>query len=56
MKLSTHSWRTITGLALLFLIGGLQALHGVGGMGAFIDMLIPFLLVLEHGLNGNTEV
>ncbi len=53
--LSGHSWRTIGGLAIVFLIGGFQALHGIGGVGAWADMILPFFLILEHAIAGKTE-
>lgn len=50
-----HNWKMIGGLALMFLIGGLQALHGTGGWSSYVEMAISVLVVIEHGLNGNTE-
>ena len=38
----------------MFIIGGLGALKGVGGYGAYIDMGISILLGAEHILSGNT--
>lgn len=55
MNLSGHTWRTIIGLAIVFIIGGLSALKGVGGYAAWIDMVLPVLLVIEHAIAGKTE-
>lgn len=51
-KLTNHSWKTFVGLGIVFVIGGLQALHG-GGFESWAETLIPVLLALEHTLNGN---
>lgn len=49
-----HNFRMIGGLAIVFIIGGFQALHGIAGWSAWIDMILPVLLVAEHALNGNS--
>jgi hypothetical protein len=54
-KETMHSYRTLAGLAILFIVGGLQAIHNIGGVGSWIDMIVPVLLVIEHGLQGNTN-
>lgn len=51
-KMTNHSWKTFVGLGIVFVIGGLQALHG-GGFESWAETLIPVLLALEHTLNGN---
>lgn len=53
--LTSHTWRTVSGLAIIALIGALQALHGQVGWSAWIDMILPILLVVEHAWKGNTE-
>lgn len=50
-----HTWRTVGGLAIIFIIGGAQALHGNGTLGSWADMVIPFLLVVEHAIAGKTS-
>lgn len=53
--LSAHSWRTVVGLAIIAVIGALQALHGQAGWSAWIDLVLPILLVVEHAFAGKTE-
>ena len=53
-NMTSHTWRTIVGLAIVAIIGGLQALNGVGGFSAWITLVVPILLALEHALAGNT--
>lgn len=53
--LTSHTWRTVGGLALIGIIGALQALHGQAGLSAWIDMVLPLLLLIEHGVAGRTE-
>lgn len=55
LGLNSHTWRTVAGLALIGIIGALQALHGQVGWSAWIDMILPILLVAEHAWRGNTE-
>lgn len=52
---TSHTWRTVAGLALIGIIGALQALHGQVGWSAWIDMVLPILLVAEHVFAGKTE-
>lgn len=47
-----HNFKMIAGLAILFIIGGLQALHGQAN---WVDPLIALLIGLEHMYFGNTE-
>lgn len=54
-KMSGHSIRTVLGLAIVFVIGGLQAWHGQGGYGAWVDTLLAVALAVEHGFKGNTQ-
>lgn len=57
--MNSHSIKMIGGLAIMFVIAGLQALHAVPVLAAYsnlIDMIVPILLVVEHQLEGNTEV
>lgn len=54
-NMNTHDWKMLTGLIILALIGALQALHGVAGWSAWIDLILPILLAAEHTVNGNTE-
>ena len=54
LGLSSHTWRTVIGLALVFIVGGLQALKGVDGWGDLVTTLVPILLLLEHSFAGNT--
>ena len=42
-------------LALTFIVAGLQALHGMTQFDSTIDLVLPILLVLEHGLAGKTS-
>lgn len=55
MGLSSHTWRTVVGLAIIGIIGALQALHGQVGWSAWIDMILPILLVAEHAFAGKME-
>lgn len=50
--MSSHSFKTFFGLGVVFIIGGLQALHGQEGWATWIDMLIPVLLAIEHTFSG----
>lgn len=52
--LSYHTWRTVIGLGLVFIVGGLQALKGVDGWGDLVTTVVPILLILEHSFSGNT--
>lgn len=49
----SHNLKVIGGLALVFFIGGLQALKGLTWTNG-IETIIPILLVIEHALDGNT--
>lgn len=48
-----HNWKTYGAWAIIFVIGGLQALNG-NGTGDW-TVIISVLGVLEHMLNGNTQ-
>lgn len=52
--MKSHSLKTILGLAVMFLIGGLSVLKGTAGVGSWVDMVLSILLMLEHGINGKT--
>lgn len=52
-KFMSHNIKMFLGLAIVFVIGGLQALKGVGGYGSWIETIIPALLFAEHYLDGN---
>lgn len=54
--MNNHSFRTFAGLALIFIIGGLQALNGNVGSSSLLELIIPVMLGLEHLFNGNTTV
>ena len=54
-KMTSHTTRTVIGLAIVFLIGGVQALNGIAGFSAYATMILPVLLLLEHFFAGNTE-
>ncbi len=54
-KMKFHSARTIAGLAIIFIIGGIQAMHGQSNMSSTLEMAIPFLLMLEHAFLGNIK-
>ena len=54
-KMTSHTIRTIIGLAILFAIGGIQALNGIAGFSAYATMILPVLLVLEHLFAGQTS-
>lgn len=49
-----HNWRLMGGFAVVFLIGGLQALKGLT-LTSSIELVIPVLLSLEHLFFGKTE-
>lgn len=53
--MNTHSWRTVLGLAIIAIIGGLQAIHNQVPWGGVIDTVVAVLLVIEHGVNGNVN-
>lgn len=53
-KMTGHNLKMFTGLVIVFVLGGLQALKG-GGYGAWAETLIPVLLGLEHTFFGRTE-
>jgi hypothetical protein len=48
-----HSWKMWLGLAVVFVVGGLQALNGLNWSNG-IEIVLPVLLAIEHALNGNT--
>lgn len=50
-KINWHSVRTLLFWSCVFIIGGLQALHGEGS-GDF-TAIIAILGAIEHGLAGN---
>lgn len=52
-KMNSHNLKVLGGLAVVFIIGGLQAWQGSGGWSAWIDMALPVLLAIEHAVNGN---
>ena len=49
-----HNIRMIVLIALMFIIGGLQLIHGMTSFDASIDMILPVLIGLEHYLEGNS--
>ncbi len=51
----SHNAKMIIGLLVVFVIGGLQALHGNLQFGIWADMLIPLFLMIEHSIEGNTS-
>lgn len=53
-KINWHSVRTIGLLGITFVVAGLQALHGLTGFDAKVDMVLPLLLLAEHALAGNS--
>lgn len=55
-KIMTHNMKMGLGLAVLFLVGGLNALHDYGNLGQYIDLVTTLLLGLEHVWSGNTGV
>lgn len=54
---TAHNWKMFLGLALIAIIGGLQALHGSVGTTAstWVDTIVSVLLIIEHSVNGNTS-
>lgn len=52
--MSSHSLKTVAGLAIVFLIGAGQAFHSGFNATDIIEMLIAGLLALEHAIAGNT--
>lgn len=49
-----HNWRLVGGFALMFIIGGVQALKGLSWADG-AQTVIPVLLVVEHFLFGKTD-
>ena len=54
LKMTAHNIKVLGGLAIVFIIGGLQALKGLN-LADSITTLLPVLVALEHILNGNTS-
>lgn len=54
-KMTGHNIKIFLGLAAIFVLGGLQALHGIGGAGAWVETLLPIVLAIEHIVNGKTS-
>jgi hypothetical protein len=52
--MTSHSFKTIAGLALVFIVGAGSAIGGGWSAANIITMLVAGLLALEHALNGNT--
>jgi len=55
MNINYHSLRMGLGLFVLFIVGGLQMLHGQVQFSGYIDGILPVLLMVEHFLLGNTS-
>ena len=53
MQITGHTYRTIIGLAIIFVVGGLQALNGNASVGSWIEIILPVLLFVEHNFFGN---
>ena len=54
LGLSGHSWRTMIYWVLVFVAGGIVALHNLGIIGDPM-MILAFIGFAEHFLAGNTE-
>jgi hypothetical protein len=55
MNMNFHSFKMIAGLVLVFVVAGLQAIHGMTTFNSTIDVIMPALLFLEHMNGGNTS-
>ncbi len=51
-KLNWHSIRTISLIVIIFLLAGIQAVHGMTPFDEKLDMLATLLLAAEHMLEG----
>jgi len=55
--MNLHSIRTIALISIMFVVSGLQAIHGAPAITQYagiIDVVVPILLAIEHQLAGNS--
>ena len=53
-KMTSHNLKMFLGFAIVFVIGGLQALKGITWTNG-VETVLPVLLALEHTLSGRTD-
>ena len=54
-NINWHSVREIALIAIMFLVSGLAAIHGLTSFDKVIDLITPILLLVEHALAGNSN-